>query len=399
MLVNPAVSVAFLVAQIFSWHFWNERLAKGWPRTLLACFYLAVNALAVSVLINFYWTIEPPPSDPVVWRYFFKPVLLWEMVHFYWVLALAVIFFVSLPFKIRNRHKAKGLPSLFKNKTTRARLLCLRGLLLFIMMALAAWGYSQLLEPPLLYRLKISPNNLPPELNGFTIAVCSDIHYGQGTNQSELNSIFDYIGALNPDIVILPGDLVDKNPDFALDYQAAISRVKARYGVFAVLGNHDLRTKDAPRLVHNLRFAGIHVLTDSRTTVPGMPITLIGFTDSGQRGVRATNTQKRFNFDTLSGPPTNPENLTILINHRPEAISEAENNRVDLYLAGHTHGGQIAAPWDPQLNLTSLLFGYTYSSGLYNVGDMLVFVSRGVSTIIPVRLWTHPEITLLTLTR
>ncbi|MDR1658516.1 MAG: metallophosphoesterase [Deltaproteobacteria bacterium] len=399
MLFHPAISIAFLIAQIISWRLLTGRLAKGWPRKLLGFFYLIVNVTAISVLYNFYWTQEPPPANPVAWNYFYRPILLWEMVIFAWILSLAVLGIVSWPFKLIAKKKARGFPSLFKSKPRTPKFLNFNIFLLTLMLALTVYGYTEQLSAPQISRLELQFPRLPSELLGFKIVVLSDIHYGRGTNQSELISIFETVKSLKPDLVLLAGDLVDNNPDFAKDFRLPVARLEAPYGVYGVLGNHDLRVSSIDALITNLRLAGIHILLDSHQTISELPLDLIGFVDSGQKGFRATQTERRFNFTSLAGSLANPQNLTIMLNHRPEAVQEVQDYQVDLYLAGHTHGGHLAAPWDPQLNLASLVFGYRYTSGLYNIGGLKMYVSRGVSSFFPVRLWTPKEITLLTLIR
>jgi hypothetical protein len=203
MLLNPAMSVALLLAQILAWRYWSGRLRKGPGRLALGCLYLAVNAMAVSVLVNWYWTMEPPPANPVAWSLFYRPILLWEMVHLAWLILYAVCAALVLPFKWAARRRSKGLPSLFRAKSEAPPLSNLRLTLFLILTALAVLGYLRRLTPPELILAEVAVSRLPSDLEGLRVALLCDLHYGRGANWAQVSSIFESLRPLKPDLVII----------------------------------------------------------------------------------------------------------------------------------------------------------------------------------------------------
>jgi predicted MPP superfamily phosphohydrolase len=137
------------------------------------------------------------------------------------------------------------------------------------------------------------------------------------------------------------------------------------------------------------------MLVDQRVNLPNLPLTLVGLDDQGRRRLWLGEAAA-LDFRAVKGPPARPGALNILLNHRPEGFLQALEAGFQLYLAGHTHGGQYQVPWDSQANLASVFF--KYSSGLYGQADGWLNVSRGLAAVgAPFRLWAWPEIDILTL--
>jgi predicted MPP superfamily phosphohydrolase len=243
---------------------------------------------------------------------------------------------------------------------------------------------------------------LPIELDGFRIAQISDIHLGMWTYQSELEKAFHKIAELKPDLVVLTGDLVDREPEMARLYLEPLELLdQVPQGVYAILGNHDHYT--GPQKIAQILGQKLNMLVQKRVLLPDVPITMVGLDDRGsrqswlgRRGRASDDDPDLLDFKQVMGPPFRSGDFNLLLNHRPEGYRQASREDFDLYLAGHTHGGQYQVPGFSQYNLASLF--YKYSSGLYHEHPTWLNVSRGVSSVgLPFRLFAWPEIDLLTL--
>jgi predicted MPP superfamily phosphohydrolase len=246
--------------------------------------------------------------------------------------------------------------------------------------------------------------DLPAGLQGFKIGQISDIHLGLWSNQAELAQSLEVLASLEPDLVALTGDLVDRNAEFARLYHEPLKILqKTPHGVWGVLGNHDHYTGRPERVAELLDGHGLNMLMDRRANLPGLPLALVGLNDQGAHlnwVGRALSAQRRddyvLNFETVTGPTARPGDFIILLNHRPEGLAQAVDQGVRLYLAGHTHGGQYQLPYFDQANVAA--FFYKYTCGLYQEGPAWINVSQGVASVaIPFRLWAWPEVSLITL--
>ena len=217
------------------------------------------------------------------------------------------------------------------------------------------------------------------------LAVVSDLHscaYGEG--QKEL---LDSVAAEEPDLVLLPGDIVDDvlPEDNAWTVLGALAE---RWPCCYVTGNHEWWSGEAERICQEIEALGIHVLRGESVsiTVKGQTITVFGIDDpdSGEG-----------QFSKVSG--TNGEGYTILLAHRPEKIDDYLSGPFDLIVSGHAHGGQWRLPglinglYAPNQGLFP-----QYAGGRYDFGAQVFLVSRGLareSTRIP-RLFNPPELVI-----
>ncbi|MDR1677119.1 MAG: metallophosphoesterase [Deltaproteobacteria bacterium] len=365
------------------------------------CFlYIVFNIAAIPSFYYLYYSDSPPPTSHIVWNYVIRPTFLWETVHFFWFPLCLFISIINSIINSRLSDKIKGFNSLFKENTNTAKLKDVRIILLLVMLVGAAYGYYHQLQPPHINEDKVAILDLNPELEGFKIALISDLHYGRGQNLTELAATMASAATMRPDLVIMAGDLVDRKASFGSDFRIPLLIFReVPNGVFGVLGNHDLKVDSLENLVSNLRQTNLNILQNQRVNLTNVPITLIGFSDPGDQAYKEEqDPPRRLPLEALSGPEPRSGDLLIVINHRPIAVPDAVKYGAGLYLAGHTHGGQIAFPWNAQLNLSSLLFGYSYTSGKYKVGNLTLYVTKGLSGGIPARLFAWPEITILTLT-
>jgi predicted MPP superfamily phosphohydrolase len=228
---------------------------------------------------------------------------------------------------------------------------------------------------------------LPEVFSGLRVVQISDIHHGLFLPQEWLAEAVHQTNRLNADIVVLTGDFVSYSRANIEPAAEILSRLRARHGVLAVLGNHDFRV-GADAMASALRRQRIEVLRNQHITLQfgGASVYVAGVDDYGygadvRRAVR--------------GIPRDA--ATILLAHNPRIISLAARHDVSLVLSGHTHGGQVNLP------LLGTVYGRSperlrYKIGWDRLGTTQIYVSRGIGTIVlPWRLRCPAEITHLEL--
>ncbi|MHB1295613.1 MAG: metallophosphoesterase [Anaerolineae bacterium] len=247
--------------------------------------------------------------------------------------------------------------------------------------------------------------NLPPALEGLRIALLGDIHLGPYVEAAYVQNAASRVGALSPDLVVLCGDFVSESAAEADACAQALLPLQSRYGVYAILGNHDIWT-DPDYIQRTLNGVGIHVLRDEarQIAIGNSRLWLLGIDDSGYSGFTGSNPERMKPYwqprvgavqRLLASLPT--EDPRILLIHNPDLNEWLAGERLDLALSGHTHGGQVRLPWIGA-PLTPSCYGQKYVSGLVQGPACPVYVNRGLGMKAPpVRFNCRPEITLLTL--
>lgn len=217
------------------------------------------------------------------------------------------------------------------------------------------------------------------------IVMVSDIHLGQIINNSRLQSLVQQIQGLNPDIIMLAGDIVDGDlePFISQDMPAALRQLHAPYGVYAVLGNHDYHRGRPEAVAEALSSAGVHVLRDQVVKVADS-FYLAGREDrTVERRVAGS---RRLSLEQLLAN-TNPAVPLILLDHQPYRLDASQANGVDLQLSGHTHYGQLF----PNHLITGMIFEEDW--GHLQKGNSHFIVSSGYGTWgPPLRTGNTPEI-------
>ncbi len=278
-------------------------------------------------------------------------------------------------------------------KLTRRQLLLSAGVSSFGISAVAAGtgfygGYfeTEWLE---VTRIAIPIQGLPEGLDGFRILQLSDFHLFPHTRIEFIREVIDQANTFDPDLITLTGDFVLGNVDSIFELAPALARLNARFGIYSVLGNHDL-WKGKKVVEEGLAAEGLELLTNRgiNLTVGRNTIYLAGVDDcwSGQPDLEAA-------MDKC------PENATtILLSHEPDpADNYSQDSRISLQLSGHSHGGQVRIPFWGSPFLPP--FGRVYDQGLFKVGKMWLYTNRGVGVTVPIRLNCRPELTVITLTR
>ena len=234
--------------------------------------------------------------------------------------------------------------------------------------------------------------NLPEEFDGFTILHMTDLHSKWfGDKQQDLLKI---IKSQRYDMVAVTGDLVDRhNPDIA-PALVLLDALKDK-PIFLVSGNHDWATGFALR--EPLKARGIVVLENNSQKVEkdGASIEFIGIEGNFYTGNRILDeTLARIGYSEATKNGTK-----ILLAHMPDIFPHARRRKMDLVLAGHTHGGQIRLPIIGAVVAPNQGFFPKYDYGKFQEGSATMIISGGLGeSTIPIRVMNPPEIVLVTLT-
>lgn len=271
------------------------------------------------------------------------------------------------------------------------RQLLRRGITWASLTALAGTAYTTLVEPGWIdvSRISLTLPRLAAEFSGYRVAQISDIHMGDWMNAERLRDVVRTVNAQAPDLIAITGDFVTRDAEsHARDLIDGLRQLKARDGVVAVLGNHDYWSN--PQVVRDVLVAsGVRELANSVKTLHRGAVTLhfAGVDDIWEE-------RDRLDLALAALPD---DGATILLAHEPDFADEsAATGRFDLQLSGHSHGGQIVAPFMGPLHVPR--FGRKYPSGQYQVGGMIQYTNRGVGMIRPyVRFNCRPEITIFNL--
>lgn len=232
--------------------------------------------------------------------------------------------------------------------------------------------------------------DVPPAFDGIKAVFLTDIHHSKTFSIDHVRNLVDRTNALEPDIILMGGDYVDRDPKCIPEFFREASKLKARLGVYGVLGNHDLAT-DAELSRQCMEEAGITLLDNHAVwlMLSGDRIRLGGVSD--------ISTKEQKLEPLLEG--TAEDDLLILVTHHPDYAMKLPSNKIDLMLSGHTHGGQISffgkwvPPWPGKAK-------NKYLTGVVMEGDTTVIISNGIGTVgPPIRIFAAPQIWQINLVR
>jgi len=244
---------------------------------------------------------------------------------------------------------------------------------------------------------------LPSRLAGTKLVQLSDFHYdGLRLSDSLLKQAIATANQLKPDLVLLTGDYITDNPLPVCGLAKHLSNLRAEFGVYAVLGNHDLYWQGAREKVqHSLESANVRVLWNEVCFPLGKGLAMVGLADYWSQEFQPAPV-----FASID--PSTPR---IVLSHNPDSAAEMTDWRIDLQLSGHTHGGQVVIPgvgpiigklhqwrkqylpiWEEQCE--KVVEHWEWSAGLHQVGRNWLY---GLGTYFPGRLFCPPELTVFTL--
>ena len=254
--------------------------------------------------------------------------------------------------------------------------------------ALSELTRAALTEPFMLSieRQEIFLRRLPKRLEGLRVVHLSDFHYGPLVNPKHLERAIKATNDLRPDLIALTGDYISQDRVYAAPCAELVGRLKARHGVYAVLGNHDHWT-DAKLITDLFRAENIRVLVNEGTRVDlkresfwlaGVDDTMVGLEDL-----------------PLALAGSRDHEFKLLLAHNPMILRRAARASVDLVLSGHTHGGQVT--WRSEKSRSGRP-RRRMLRGLGRRGNTQIYVTRGLGTVVlPIRYGCPPEISMLEL--
>ena len=310
------------------------------------------------------------------------PLFLWDclLVSVYWVCgSMAYRMFLAL-----TSTPEKGRRALFAGTAA---------------VALGVAGLRHAYGEVTVLKKSLSLKDLPESLSGLKLALVADLHRGPVISQEYLEGVVEKINALEPDIVLLPGDFVSKSDSYFEDVTAVLSQLKPKIASLATLGNHD-HWEGVDAATAAVENAGVTLLTNSSVHLnPDRTIS-----ESGQSGLCFAGVD-----DLWCGKPDLQAALAdvadnvprLLMSHNPDFAEQKRalkaDLRVDFQVSGHTHGGQVVLPGIGAMTSGSY-HGLKYIYGDVQGPQWPVFITRGVGTsIIPIRVGAAPEIVLFTL--
>lgn len=242
---------------------------------------------------------------------------------------------------------------------------------------------------------------LPRAFHGFRIAQLSDIHVGPFMSEDEIRKYVKIANSLKADMVALTGDFVTWDAATGPAVVSALSGLKAPFGVYGCLGNHDTWSDAEDSLSALFSECGIRMLRQAnvpiRTGSDSFNLMGIDFANSRAMSVGGGHMAS----DRLEGIEKliAPDTANILLSHNPETFPRAAELGIDLSLAGHTHGGQLALEFiSPELAPSRIVTPYV--AGWFERPGGQLYVNRGIGTIAaPMRVGAPPEITVFELVR
>jgi len=235
----------------------------------------------------------------------------------------------------------------------------------------------------------VQNQNIPSNFDDFKIIQLSDIHYKADSDDEGLEKMVEKINAENPDIIVLTGDYIDYGTDYIKSCTNLLSKLKAKYGVYAVMGNHEGREYH-DLFVDEFTEIGINVIEEAytRISIDDQSIYLCGISDfySGDPDID----------QAISG--AKKEDYVILLSHNPNLVKSIDSRHVDLMFSGHNHGGQITLfglyiPYLPDGGDDKSL-----ATGKVQVDDTTIIVSNGIgTTLVNFRFFARPQVVITTL--
>ena len=247
--------------------------------------------------------------------------------------------------------------------------------------------------------IEYETKNLPASLENFRIGFISDIQADHYTDKPRLEKFISTVNSLNPDLVLIAGDLITTGPDYIILSGQEVGKIKSKYGVYSCVGDHDnwaYRDNYAKSVeeVESSLYANNVLMVDN-----GIKLIKVDSAEINVTFITNTYVQTVPTYILDSLVSNSNGDFKIFLAHQPRQflIDAAKKYDYNLYLAGHTHGGQITFIF-PFIQLTPTMFETKYTKGDFWFGNMLMVVTRGLGmSLAPIRYNSTPEVTLIVL--
>lgn len=265
-------------------------------------------------------------------------------------------------------------------------------LLIVILVPVGLYCYSRYIEPNLL-TIKKYEVQVPQGVSNGKIVFFSDTHFGKMYDQSNIEKIVEKINSQNPDIVIFGGDFIDNyardNSLIDLEYLSNnLLKIKANYGKYAIIGNHDYGGGASRVYNETMSLGGFTVIKNNNEFVEKLGVRLIGYDDY------------LMGYTDPSLYSVKSDDFNIILSHEPDVANDISLKNYGLMLSGHSHGGQVSLPYVTEkvlpVGAKEYVYGRYEDIGVNNNIDLIV--SRGIGmTSVPFRLFNIPQIMVLEL--
>lgn len=257
-------------------------------------------------------------------------------------------------------------------------------LVLLVTVVLAFWALHNGTKTPDLKPLEITSSRLDKDLR---VVLLADTHITRTTPVERVEKLVEKVNSLNPDIIVLVGDIGDDKVDMVSKQMDALQKLKAKYPVLVSFGNHEFYNGLIP-WQFKFKQMGFIIMFNRGVKLPDNSVFIAGIPDS-----HTANNSAVWNVDFLKAlKGSKPTDYRILLSHTPDFVDYLTKDSVDLQLSGHTHGGQIF----PFQILAK--YANKYLAGLYDVNGIKLYVTRGAGYWGPaMRLFAPSEITVIDL--
>ena len=274
-----------------------------------------------------------------------------------------------------------------RNKWIKFSIKCIVFLLIFFSIFFSYTTYISTVKIEV-REYRITNDKIPESLNGLKIIQFSDFHFGSTMFEKELKKVVELTNIRKPDIIVFTGDLIQKNYEIDSEKQEEIiellQTMNASVGKYAILGDED--SEKIATIFNQSNFTILRNEYDLIYKEDNNPILLIGLSslEKGQ------DISKAYQYFALEG--SNPNLFTITILHEPDAVEEIQKNySSDLFLAGHSHNGNIRIPF---LNISPFKVknAIKYNQEYYSLENSELYISSGLGTQNGIRLFCRPSI-------
>ena len=249
----------------------------------------------------------------------------------------------------------------------------------FAFVGLICLAYGSYIEP---YWIQVNTFTIPTDKltkTSFRVVQFSDIHCSKKPVNEE--KLIEIVNSLDADVVVFTGDTLNDR-SFLPRFKETMKRFKAKLGKFAVRGNFEINYLSDLDLYSD---TGFRVLDRNSVFVEK---------DSERINISGVTCRYPGQYKEVLGT-VQANRFSIFLYHFPDLVEAVADSNVDLYLCGHTHGGQVALPFYGAI-VTLSKFGKKYESGLYELDHCLLYVNRGIGLerrpAPKVRFFARPEI-------
>lgn len=368
---------------------------------LSSCYYIGIKVKKILKLNNIkfsnkiFWLIFWLLSQSYIFSFIFRKFLsvnnmITSIFTFIGTIGIAVTCYLLIIFLIIDIMKFIFRITGFKGKTRDylskfySNGICVI-IIIFFIISYGIWNAVH----PIVTDYNINTYKNAGKIDSLSIAMIADIHMGISVRENGIDKMVTNINKLNPDIVFFCGDLIDESTPTRLNIYmgTAFKKIKSKYGVYVITGNHGYLSKNLQETISYLKAANVHVLQDQVVKIDN------SFYVIGRNDISSPKITKQA-VKPLSELLKNVDTSLplIVLNHQPVNLIEPQQQSIDLQLSGHTHKGQFF----PGNFITDLIYEDDY--GYFKKNNFNLIVTSGYGTWgPPIRIGTSSEIVHVTL--